>query len=108
MGVAHRIRKIKKTVREKMLKMAIPYFGRNSVKAEKNDKMNNTRNTRREFFRKAAQLTFLSAMIGGSAYLLAENRVQMQGCADNQFCKKCQKLTTCSLDKAKKYKDNER
>jgi hypothetical protein len=47
-------------------------------------------------------------MIGGSAYLLSENRVQLDGCADNQFCKKCQKLTTCSLDKAKKYKEDER
>jgi len=64
--------------------------------------------TRRDFFRKAAQLTFLSAMIGSSAYLLTENRVQLDGCADNQFCKKCQKLTTCSLDKAKQYKQDER
>ena len=70
--------------------------------------MNDIKNTRRDFFRKAAQLTFLSAMIGGSAYLLSENRVQLDGCADNQFCKKCQKLTTCSLDKAKKYKEDER
>jgi hypothetical protein len=68
----------------------------------------NAQTTRRDFFRKAAQLTFLSAMIVGSAYLLAENRVQFEGCADNQFCKKCQKLTTCSLDKAKKYKEDER
>jgi hypothetical protein len=68
----------------------------------------NAQNTRRDFFRKAAQLTFLSAMIGGSAYLLAENRVQLEGCADNQFCKKCKKLTTCSLDKAKKYQEDER
>jgi len=64
--------------------------------------------TRRDFFRKAGQLTFLSAMIGGSAYLLAQDRVQLEGCAHNQFCKKCQKLTTCSLDHAKKYKENER
>lgn len=63
---------------------------------------------RREFFRKAGQLTFLSAMIGGSAYLLIENRVQLEGCGDNQFCKKCQKLTTCSLDQAKNFKKNER
>ncbi|HEY3371340.1 MAG TPA: hypothetical protein VGK10_10855 [Prolixibacteraceae bacterium] len=63
---------------------------------------------RRNFLRKAGQLTFLSAMIGGSAYLLAEDRVQLEGCADNQFCKKCQKLTTCSLDQAIKYKENER
>ena len=63
---------------------------------------------RRDFFRKAAQLTFLSAMIGGSAYLLAEDRVELEACADNQFCKKCQKLTACSLDKAKKYKEDER
>ena len=63
---------------------------------------------RRDFFRKAGQLTFLSAIIGGSAYLLAEDRVQLEGCADNQFCRKCQKLTTCSLDQAKRYKENER
>jgi len=47
-------------------------------------------------------------MVGGSAYLVANDRVQLEGCADNQFCKKCQKLTTCSLDKAKKYKEDER
>ncbi|HZL10812.1 MAG TPA: hypothetical protein VFC65_12510 [Prolixibacteraceae bacterium] len=64
--------------------------------------------TRRDFFRKAAQLTFLSALVGGSAYLVAGNRVQFQGCADNQFCRSCQKLTSCSLDEAKKYKKNER
>jgi len=63
---------------------------------------------RRDFFRKAGQLTFLSTMVGGFAYLLADDRVQLEGCADNQFCKKCQKLTTCSLDQAKKYKENER
>ena len=62
---------------------------------------------RRDFFIKAGQLTFLSAMIGGSAYLLAENRIQLEGCNVNQFCKKCQKLTTCSLDQAKIYKEKE-
>lgn len=70
--------------------------------------MDNKGQGRREFFRKAAQLTFLSAMIGGTAYLLAENRVQLEGCGDNQFCKSCQKITTCSLDQAKNYKKNER
>jgi hypothetical protein len=64
--------------------------------------------TRRDFFRKAGQLTFLSAMIGGSVYLLSENRIQMFGCADNQFCKSCQKLTSCSLDQAKKFREDER
>lgn len=63
---------------------------------------------RRDFFRKAGQLTFLSAMIGGSVYLLSENRVQFEGCGDNQFCRNCQKLTSCSLDQAKKYKEDER
>jgi len=63
---------------------------------------------RRDFFRKAVQLTFLSAMIGGTAYLVAEGRVQPEGCGDNQFCKKCQKLTSCSLDQAKNFKKNER
>ena len=64
--------------------------------------------TRIDFFRKAGQLTFLSALIGGSAYLLAGNRVQLKDCADNQFCNKCQKLTTCSLDQAKNFRKNER
>ncbi len=71
-------------------------------------KMKDNTTNRREFFRKAAQLTFLSAMIGGTAYLLAENRVQLEGCGDNQFCKSCQKIKTCSLDQAKNYKKNER
>jgi hypothetical protein len=47
-------------------------------------------------------------MIGGSAYMLAENRIQFESCPENQFCKKCQKITTCSLDKAKKYQEDER
>lgn len=64
--------------------------------------------TRRDFFRKAGQLTFLSALIGGPLYLLSENRVQLDGCTDNQFCNQCQKLNTCTLDQAKKYKDNGR
>jgi len=62
---------------------------------------------RRDFFRKAGQLTFLFAMIGSSAYLLAEDRIQLEGCTVNQFCRKCQKLTTCSLEQAKKYKEKE-
>jgi len=62
--------------------------------------------TRRDFFRKAGQLTFLSAMIGGPVYLMTQNRIQWEGCGDNQFCNQCQKLTTCSLDQAKKYKEN--
>lgn len=64
--------------------------------------------SRREFFRKAGQLTFLSAMVGGAAYLMMNDRIQLDGCADNQFCRSCQKLTSCSLDKAKKYKEDER
>ena len=71
-------------------------------------KMNDTKNTRREFFRKAAQLTFLSAMVGGSAYLLAKDRVDLQGCSDAQFCRSCQKINTCSLDQAKNFRKNER
>jgi hypothetical protein len=71
-------------------------------------KMKDNTTNRRDFFRKTAQLTFLSAMIGGSAYLLAEDRVQLEGCGDNQFCKKCQKIATCSLDQANKYRKDER
>jgi hypothetical protein len=70
--------------------------------------MNDTKNTRREFFRKAGQLTFLSAMVGGSAWLIHENRVQTQGCSNNQFCKSCQKINTCSLDQAQQFRKNER
>ena len=69
--------------------------------------MNAQISNRRNFFRKVGQLTFLSAMIGGSAYLLSENRVDLESCAENKFCKKCQKLT-CSLDQAEKYKKDER
>jgi len=70
--------------------------------------MDTNKTDRRDFFRKAAQLTFLSAMIGGSAYLLAKDRIELEGCSDNQFCRKCQKLTTCSLDQAKNFRKNER
>jgi hypothetical protein len=64
--------------------------------------------TRRDFFRKAGQLTFLSAMIGGPLYLMTQDRIELDVCGDNQFCNQCQKLTTCSLDQAKIYKENER
>jgi len=64
--------------------------------------------SRRDFFRKAGQLTFLSALVGGSVYLMMNDRIQLEGCADNQFCRSCQKLTSCSLDKANKYKEDER
>jgi len=70
--------------------------------------MNDTNNTRREFFRKAAQMTFLSAMLGGSAWLMAKNRVDLLGCSDSQFCKSCQKINTCSLEQARNYRKNER
>jgi hypothetical protein len=70
--------------------------------------MKETKNTRREFFRKAGQLTFLSAMVGGSAYLLANDRVELIGCSNNQFCKSCQKINTCSLDQALQFRKNER
>jgi len=63
---------------------------------------------RRDFFRKVAQISFLSVMVGGSAYLIAEKRIQLNGCSDNKFCKECQKLTTCSLDQAKNFRTNER
>ena len=69
----------------------------------------NSRNLgRRDFFRKAAQLTFFSALLGGSAYLFSQNRVQLDGCAENKFCKSCQKLNTCSLDQAKNFRNDER
>ncbi len=70
--------------------------------------MDTKKTDRRDFFRRAAQLTFLSTMVGGSVWLMTENRIQFDGCNDNQFCKKCQKLSTCSLDKAQTYRKNER
>ncbi len=62
---------------------------------------------RRDFFRKAVQLTILSAMAGGTAYLLLEERVQYEGCSQSQFCSNCQKKSECSLDQAKKFRQNE-
>ena len=62
---------------------------------------------RRDFFRKAVQLTILSVMAGGTAYLLLEERVQYKGCSQAQFCGNCQKLGDCSLDQAKKFREYE-
>jgi len=62
---------------------------------------------RRDFFRKAVQLTILSAMAGGTAYLVLEDRIQQGGCSQTQFCSNCQKITDCSLDQAKKFRQNE-
>jgi hypothetical protein len=62
---------------------------------------------RRDFFRKAVQLTLISAMAGGTAYLLLEDRVQQGGCSQTQFCSNCQKISDCSLDQAKKFRQNE-
>ena len=70
--------------------------------------MDNNKTNRRDFFRRAAQLTFFSALVGGSAYMFSQNRVQLNGCAENKFCKSCQKLNTCSLDQAKNFRKDER
>lgn len=56
---------------------------------------------RRHFFKKVGQLTLLSTLIGGTSYLAYRDQVRLTGCAANQFCKGCNKLTTCSLDQAK-------
>ena len=69
--------------------------------------MDNQKLVRRDFFRKAVQVTILSAMAGGTAYLLLDERVQFEGCSQTQFCGNCQKLSDCSLDQAKKFKQNE-
>jgi hypothetical protein len=47
-------------------------------------------------------------MAGSSVYLLSQNRIQLDGCTENKFCKNCQKLNNCTLDQAKKQKENER
>lgn len=57
---------------------------------------------RRSFFKRIGQLTLLTSMFAGTTYLVATDRVQLSGCSYNQFCKGCNKLTTCSLDQAKK------
>lgn len=61
---------------------------------------------RRDFFRKIGQFGLLSAMLGGTALLVSKNKVSINGCADNQFCKNCQKITVCSLDPAKKQRES--
>lgn len=70
--------------------------------------MGNQKFVRRDFFRKIAQMTILSTLVGGSVYLLSENRIQTVGCTSNQFCKNCMKLNSCSLDQAKKFRQDER
>ena len=62
---------------------------------------------RRDFFRKAVQLTIFSAMAGSTAYLLMEERVQYEGCSQTRFCSNCQKVSDCSLEQAKKFRQNE-
>ncbi len=62
---------------------------------------------RRNFFRKIGQLTCLSALVGGTAYLYAEDRIQLRGCSGNQFCKNCQKMDTCVLDPAKEQRESD-
>lgn len=61
---------------------------------------------RREFFRKAGQLTCLSVLVGGSGFLLTKNRVSTSGCGDNQFCESCQKIDRCNLDQARQHKES--
>jgi hypothetical protein len=61
---------------------------------------------RREFFRKAGQLTCLSALVGGSGILLTNNRVSLYGCGDNQFCESCRKIEHCNLDQASQQRKN--
>jgi len=46
-------------------------------------------------------------MVGGTVYLLTENRISMNGCGNNQFCSKCQQIASCNLDPAKKQRDTE-
>ena len=70
--------------------------------------MDNNKTNRRDFFKRAAQLTFFSALVGGSAYMFSQNRVQLDGCAENKFCKSCQTLNTCSHDQAKNFRKDER
>lgn len=70
--------------------------------------MKNQITNRRDFFRKVAQLSFLTVLAGGSVYLLSEKRIQLDGCGDSRFCKSCRELKTCSLDQAKNFRKNER
>jgi hypothetical protein len=60
---------------------------------------------RRDFFRKIGQFGCLSAMVGGTALLVAKHKVSFYGCGDNQFCKNCQKIAVCSLEQAKRQRE---
>lgn len=59
---------------------------------------------RRDFFRKAGQLTCFSILVAGSGMLFSEKRVTLWGCGDNQFCEKCGKIQNCTLDQAKEQR----
>lgn len=62
---------------------------------------------RRDFFRRGMQLAILGGLIGGTAYIVSRNGVS-NNCAPNQACGNCSKLNKCKLDKAEKYKENDR
>jgi hypothetical protein len=61
---------------------------------------------RRDFFRKVGQFGCLSLLVGGTAYLAADNRIDLNGCGDNQFCRQCNKLESCALEPARNQRNN--
>lgn len=62
---------------------------------------------RRDFFKRGMQLSMLAGLLGGSAYLVSRNGVG-QDCSQSQMCINCSKLKNCSLEKAEKFKENDR
>ena len=60
---------------------------------------------RRDFFRKLGQIGILSVLVGGSTYLLTNDRVRLNGCGENQFCESCRKFASCSREAANKQKE---
>ena len=59
---------------------------------------------RRDFFRKIGQLSCLTVIIGGTGYLVAENRISLSDCDASQLCNQCKKIDTCSLDAAREHR----
>jgi hypothetical protein len=60
---------------------------------------------RRDFFVKLGRLSCISAILGGSGYLIAQKRIRLSGCGEDQFCKNCQKFQNCNLQPARELKN---
>lgn len=62
---------------------------------------------RRDFFRKTGQMSVLGIITLGTAFLFNEKRVDLDTCGENKLCNNCVKNSSCSLEEAIKFRNNE-